>query len=107
MKTLNWIMALFGIAVGAFIILAVSIDVELVKHGLRTISAWTLATGRRWPYVAALMATPPLLIVGGLVGHLWWPRGGAEACTVWALAAAMLALLVGAAYFGHVVFPQS
>jgi hypothetical protein len=75
MTPLAWTTAALGVAAAALTVAAIAGDVWLVKTGRPTISGRALALGRRYPVVPALAGAAIGLVVGALLGHLWFQQG--------------------------------
>jgi hypothetical protein len=74
---MNWeavAAATFGYVVALIIIAAITFDIDQVKRHAETISRWSLNLGERYPIYPALAAGIVCLILGALLGHLFFPQ---------------------------------
>jgi len=74
MTTLAWSGVVFGVVFAVAILLAIAYDVWAVEDGRETISQWCLRIGRAHPVVPALLGAVAGLLLGALIGHLWFPQ---------------------------------
>jgi len=72
MTSMAWFCAGFGVAVGVVMILAVCIDVEFVAGQITTISRRSLDAATRAPAIGVAVSGVLCLLVGMLLGHLFF-----------------------------------
>jgi hypothetical protein len=69
-----WFCAFFGFLFAMSILIAIGYDIEAVQRGWMTISRWCLNVGSEYPVVPALVGIFLGLVMGTLLGHLWFPQ---------------------------------
>lgn len=74
MTNLGWMCVVFGLGLAALLVGVIVYDVWAVGSGHCTISEWCLETGRKHPWVVALLTAFATLPLGILIGHLWFPQ---------------------------------
>jgi hypothetical protein len=74
MSPVAWLCAALGFLFAAFTVIAIVYDITAVEHGWTTISQWCLDAGRHRPIIPALITAVVFLILGALLGHLWFPQ---------------------------------
>lgn len=74
MSKLAWLCAWFGWAVCGLIAFAIYFDIGQAETCRETISRWCLATAQVHPWVAVVLTAPIFLVLGILIGHLWFPQ---------------------------------
>lgn len=74
MNKLAWFCALFGWAICGFIAFAIIFDIGQAETSRTTISRWCLHTARQHPWLPVLLTAPVFLLLGILLGHLWFPQ---------------------------------
>jgi hypothetical protein len=98
--------ALLGYGIAALLIAVITYDIILAQMHAETVSRWLLDRGRQCPGLPFALSGLALFIVGGLIGHLWWPRPvGSPWPILFALAGGVIGLFAGA-YLGHVLLAQ-
>jgi drug/metabolite transporter (DMT)-like permease len=67
-----------GAALGYLLCLGAAVlitcDIILARRGARTISDWCLEAGQQHPWLPALLGLAVGLVLGTLIGHLWFPQ---------------------------------
>lgn len=74
MTRLAWLSVSFGLFVSAVIVSIIVYDVWAATSGSITVSEWCLETGRKHPWLVALLTAFATLPLGILIGHLWFPQ---------------------------------
>ncbi len=100
-----YILAAFGVLIGAAFAAAVLVDVWLATTGRQTISEWFMTASQREQGVVAAIAVAFGFVWGGLVGHLVWYRGDHNFTWLLMVGLVIVGLCLGVA-FGHKFFGQ-
>lgn len=74
MSKLGWVCAIFGWAIAGVIAFAIIFDIGQAETSKTTISHWCLVTAREYPWLPVVLSAPVFLILGILIGHLWFPQ---------------------------------
>jgi hypothetical protein len=74
MTTTAWWLAAFGVTLGLSLAAAIIWDVWAVKNRVKTISERFFGEGKLYPVIPGLICLMFGLVVGCLLGHLWFPQ---------------------------------